>query len=267
MKMKMKALAAAVALAAAGNANAAIDTGNNSNGEMFVSVWDQTNAISYTRDLGITYNDFLANINNSATTYNFAADALYTSTFGAVDPSTLVWNIAAVNNFDAGFTNYTTYGVMSSSNNAAGVMSTTEGAMPGLINNGNYFAAGVNANTAAPFDFASNVSATATGGDGYFGSNLWGNNWGGLAGFNDTAAVGQSLDFYAIIADQTPYLNGGSAANMVYIQAANQWTLAADGTLNYAASTPSAVPVPAAVWLLGSAMVGLVGVARRRNEA
>ncbi|MDT8283315.1 MAG: VPLPA-CTERM sorting domain-containing protein [Gammaproteobacteria bacterium] len=31
--------------------------------------------------------------------------------------------------------------------------------------------------------------------------------------------------------------------------------------------TPSAVPVPAAVWLFGSGLLGLVGVARRRKLA
>jgi hypothetical protein len=41
------------------------------------------------------------------------------------------------------------------------------------------------------------------------------------------------------------------------------WSLASDGTLSYGAA--SAVPVPAAVWLFGSGLVGLVGVARRRK--
>jgi hypothetical protein len=33
------------------------------------------------------------------------------------------------------------------------------------------------------------------------------------------------------------------------------------------AATPAAVPVPAAVWLFGSGLMGLVGVARRRKSA
>ena len=35
----------------------------------------------------------------------------------------------------------------------------------------------------------------------------------------------------------------------------------------FAAYSPSAVPVPAAVWLLGSGLLGLIGVARRNNKA
>ena len=40
------------------------------------------------------------------------------------------------------------------------------------------------------------------------------------------------------------------------------WNLSADGSLTYGAP---AVPVPAAVWLFGSGLIGLVGVARRRK--
>jgi len=40
------------------------------------------------------------------------------------------------------------------------------------------------------------------------------------------------------------------------------WNLSADGSLTYGVS---AVPVPAAVWLFGSGLLGLVGVARRRK--
>ena len=38
------------------------------------------------------------------------------------------------------------------------------------------------------------------------------------------------------------------------------WNLAADGTLSYG----TVIPVPAAVWLFGSGLLGLVGVARRK---
>ncbi len=41
------------------------------------------------------------------------------------------------------------------------------------------------------------------------------------------------------------------------------WRLDADGTLTYNVPV-SAVPVPAAVWLFGSGLLGLVGVARRK---
>jgi hypothetical protein len=40
------------------------------------------------------------------------------------------------------------------------------------------------------------------------------------------------------------------------------YTLELTGTI-----TPSAVPVPAAVWLFGSGLLGLVGVARRKKAA
>ena len=35
---------------------------------------------------------------------------------------------------------------------------------------------------------------------------------------------------------------------------------------SFAAYSPSAVPVPAAVWLLGSGLLGLIGIARRNNK-
>ena len=41
------------------------------------------------------------------------------------------------------------------------------------------------------------------------------------------------------------------------------WRLDTDGTLSYGVS---AVPVPAAVWLFGSGLIGLVGVARRKSN-
>jgi hypothetical protein len=43
-------------------------------------------------------------------------------------------------------------------------------------------------------------------------------------------------------------------------------TLGTNGTLTFAANA-SAVPLPAAVWLFGSGLMGLVGVSRRRKAA
>ena len=61
-------------------------------------------------------------------------------------------------------------------------------------------------------------------------------------------------------------LNGrGLGGNPATVDTYGTFTLTANG-LQYAAAAPAATPIPAAVWLLGSAMVGLVGVARRRTN-
>jgi hypothetical protein len=44
-------------------------------------------------------------------------------------------------------------------------------------------------------------------------------------------------------------------------------TLGADGTLTITGNSTAPVPLPAAVWLFGSGLMGLVGVSRRRKAA
>lgn len=44
-------------------------------------------------------------------------------------------------------------------------------------------------------------------------------------------------------------------------------TLGTDGTLTFTGNPTSAVPLPAAVWLFGSGLMGLVGVSRRRKAS
>src|SRR5262245_13204442 len=93
--------------------HAAISPGNETTptGELFFTVWDATNQVSYTRDLGISVLDLIANPNQSITK---AADALYTSTFDGVDPSTLVYSIGAFNARNDDFP--AAYGLLISSN-------------------------------------------------------------------------------------------------------------------------------------------------------
>jgi hypothetical protein len=56
-------------------------------------------------------------------------------------------------------------------------------------------------------------------------------------------------------------INGGTLQSYIL----GSVTLAANGTLTITGNTP--VPLPAAVWLFGSGLMGLVGVSRRRKAA
>ena len=59
----------------------------------------------------------------------------------------------------------------------------------------------------------------------------------------------------------------GTVSGTGYDDTPGQWNFTAqtanDVTFSWSSSTVSAVPVPAAVWLFGSGLVGLAGVARR----
>lgn len=93
-----------------------------------------------------------------------------------------------------------------------------------------------------------------------------------IAAQNATGLVGETLGYWTILIDNT-VTRGLNANNTNFAQGRAPtfsavtnsagvpmaFTFAADGTLNYAP-----VPVPAAVWMMGSAIAGL-GVLRRRK--
>ena len=80
----------------------------------------------------------------------------------------------------------------------------------------------------------------------------------GVAG----ADLGSASNFFMVSS------GGGSNALSSRAFIFNSLTLAADGTLSAAATGGgSEVPVPAAVWLLGSGLAGLAGIGRRRKAA
>jgi hypothetical protein len=79
-------------------------------------------------------------------------------------------------------------------------------------------------------------------------------------GFENGAAVGTAQSLYVVATGG----DEGFAAN-VY-KSAYTLTLSSAGVLTYNAPV-SSVPIPAAVWLLGSSLMGLLGVGRRRKGA
>ena len=262
MKFATKALVAAFALVIGGQAQAAIDSDNASNattgtgaGELFLSVIDRGGSAprSYVRDLGITAADFIANdasyVNSLSSV--FAADANLVNML-VNKTGTIAWNIAAAHNtWDA---NFNGLGYLSTSPTQLDVNNTPSGyagiggtAIPNIgiyLNSVN----GVDANYAADGSQIFGNAANA------FYDTAWGDMWN--VSHSTEAALDQSLGFYYVVLDGLSDTTG--VQNML-----GNWMLSSAGTLTY---TASVVPVPAAVWLLGSALIGMVGVARRKSE-
>jgi hypothetical protein len=109
--------------------------------------------------------------------------------------------------------------------------------------------------------------------DGSTAGNVWGPTTGGNGGSTDLS--GQEFDQAGIALGTTNTLygltgNSGPGQVQSYILGTDI-TVAADGTLKvgYTGGNPGgpSVPLPAAVWLLGSGLLGLFGVGRRRAAA
>jgi len=272
MKMKTKALVAAVSLAAAVQANAAINADNASfpgtgtgAGELFLSVIDRGGSApeSYTLDLGITASAFRANPNSFLGT-TFAADGNLNSLLTNNDGGTIHWNIAAANNADpSNGTDFLNYGYLTTSLSNLTPANTPQGFTyigAALQKLGSYV---YNVNQAAGnSNVALNNSTLVNGGDAAFydGPN-WGNNWDG-ASHGSEAALAESMSMFFVGLDPADDTGATSRVDTF----SGLWSLASNGSLTFA-SAAAPVPLPPAVWLLGSALVGLVGVGRRRNTA
>jgi hypothetical protein len=254
--MKKSLLALAVSLAAASGAHAAWDSGGMvdgffGSGELLLAVWDSNtnHKVSVAQDLGTQFSEFDANLTNTGFSKSYALDSNAFSVFATSNSADLHYAVIAIK-----------IGAFNEIPNQ--VLATTNAAnpTPNSSDIGNVINAHVVADAyinGTDVDYAANnavVGSPATnnwlGDPGVFGSQFTSYSF----PFVITAGVNDKLAFYEF---NSPDLTG-----VADVKAVGQWSLnLANGTLTYAA----AVPVPAAAWLMGSALLGLGSVARRRS--
>ena len=243
MNMKLKTLVVAVGMVVAGAANAALSSSGppgTGGSDLIFEAWDGTT--SYVMDLGAAtqYDTFAAAAPSSAA---------FTVDLTGLNAATLQWQVFANNQ---GTASYGSFGVITTSaaGNAPAISSVlVTSATIDLIEGYQNAALGTATSGYIP---ASNSLAYA----GQFGNNTVG------TFAKNTAVTGfGSMGLYE-------FLDNGNAttAPATVNQFAGSFSLASNGTLTYG---PAAVatPLPAAAWLFGSGLLGLVGVARRRFNA
>lgn len=262
--MKFKLLTAAVVLAMAGTANASIVTPATGNSALVFTAWDTTlPTVGFVRDLGVTFNDYAptSGVLASGFTQTFAADPEFALTFAGSSMANIVWNVAAAD------------GKQAAGTDAAGRMLLTTGLLNGAGPT-SQLTSGVSTALSKFIETMDFVNADGTGcatntscdsirvGDPL----LWVHNFSGGLAMSNIAAVGDSLGFYSVVPGATSRSQGPITAYQNTDGFAT-WTFGADGSLVYqSAAAAAVVPVPAAIWLMGSALIGLLGVARRQNS-
>lgn len=256
--MKKSLLALAVVVGASG-AHAAwdngVDIGNTSNftnGEALLMIVDEVRQVSYAQDLGVHWSDLVSGAAFNGQSFAINATA-YNNVFGASAVGNISWNVVAYNSSEA---DYNTYGLIGGTDLAVDDISAFDpGALYTSTNNTHLTA---NTIPSALSDFvtgsnpesANNLSTeTAAAGPKYVG--------GLFSAMNGSGLNGALIGVTSLTLVKQGFVGDGALSNNIALGTA---TLAG-GTL-----TLAAVPVPAAAWLFGSALVGLTGIARRRAK-
>jgi len=265
-KLKVLLTACAVMAAAWGSqASAAYQLPSTGNGALVFSAWDPVGKQSYTMGLGLSLNDLIsggAPGTVAPLSFDLSTVSAFTGLFSSL-PSSLLWNVAAADS---------TTGAIRLAYTSGSTLSQLQG-IP--LNNQNVTQAGTDMQTYLGRESAHGCGVTTTGtctstsaADAWNINNIastkWGANYGIPGNFNGSGSVGSILNFFfSTAADQI----AGNPAAIAQFQGGT-WSLSSNDVLTFSGtSAVSSVPVPAAIWLLGSGLFGLVGVSRRRGQA
>ena len=290
MKTSVKYALSAAILAAGGVASVPAfadtylpDTGN---GELVLYVRNVTTDTTYVRGLGVRIDDLLTQSAIASSGYaGVTQDRSSTISIGSLihdnTLATFLGSNPVASNFEwgvlAGDSTYTPPSAVRFTGDLR-YISTTQQTLGGTVSTGGQTNSRLNsvfgnliANTQTPAngaintgilgDKASGIGPVA----GIYSPNAAASpqDWYG-AGLVNASNLGQTANLYLLATNGTATgINGGNGTQaQVYKFASITLNLAGD--LSSAAT--SAVPLPAAVWLLGSGLVGLAGIGRRRRS-
>lgn len=283
MKSIIKPLAAAIGLAlASAAAHAQLATpamgtatsGAPASSQLILAIWNNVGAASEIVSLNYTYADLTAanlNVNSATSPFTTAVNPLtgtgsvYQLSFGIVP----TWST----NFANPATESTQFLVAASNGTSADVTAATQQAIQNSfltdINNSVTSVTGANwtgtAGTAGYFVDATGTTPLSVNASGALMQS------GGLGTTTQQfgAAVGSSLAFYNVVSNGTRGLSPATQTQFANAAGAGFWYLSTSGQLTYnvPSGTVSAVPLPAAVWLLASGVAGLGTIGRRRRAA
>ncbi len=219
-----------------------------------VNLEDQTSAIL---NLGITHQAFRDN----PVTLSFTDPRLTSFVNTAADKSQLLWNVGSFNNgLDLNF---------------RGFLSTGRDGVPGPNTSPSAYGADGADQTYNAYRGAaqymqlwnqtnllvSDNYGEATANDPHYHRTLnWGPQWGGVIGPITEGNLNTSMEFWFLHPDP----NEPFFTSIVEQQTFGQWSLLQAGLDGNVTLGFQPIPIPAAVWLFGSALLGMVGISRRR---
>jgi len=260
MKIRFRVLVGSVALAVGSVAQAAIDDdnaftpgGGDGGGELFLSVIDRgaEEPMSYVRNLSISARDFLASDATYLDSLSFAADENL-QTLLANPGGTVAWNIAAIHNTYG--ENYDDMGYLTT---APVEPVANEETLTGFVGMSNAIAqAGQYLQATRDVTKGDSILVTNPNDHAFYDGPFWGNDWHTSLHATE-AGLDENLGFYYVA---TNYSVDGDGSSSRVVPLLGEWMLATSGTLTY-----KSVPLPAAVWLLASALLGMAGMAGRRS--
>jgi hypothetical protein len=230
-------------------------------GGLYVYAYDSANGKSFLEYLNLNYADF----NKSTAT---PASGL-TLDFGTLGSPSATWaSFTAGSNLTDGSTTYAVFvagppGSAGTPSTTTFLLDTTLAPTSGTVTPTNLTNAGNTFNQLPSLCPSGLCVALSSGSPGYVGTALKTSDGANASSFVANGLIGTALTFYQYA--KTGFTSTTKTA-FSNAQGNGTWNLSAAGDLVYSIPAPSSVPLPAAVWLLGSGLLGLAGVGRRRSR-